>query len=360
MSTNSNTPNNSDEVDLGQLFKLIGNAFDRLFNFIRNIFKNLFLMLLWIVFFIKRRIIILLLAGISGVIIGVFKNKTSAPKYESSVTVVQNYPTGENLYNSVGYYNDLLRQKDYETLGSVLDLDVEKTKSILTFGVNPVISDNNKLVAFNKYIRQLDSLAASKIEYEDFLESNEDYTHKYQQISISSTERNSFKSVFENIVKSINENSFFLNEQKKDITELTQTKEALELALSKSQSLQDTYKRVLEQGLNEDQTSKTSEIGITFEGSSETEKTKEYELYQNDLDLRSQLVRIERMLLDKQYIIEMISNKQDSGFASNSKTVFGRELSVELYYGHGLFLLAFMVLLGIEFLKFIEQYKKSV
>ena len=152
----------------------------------------------------------------------------------------------------------------------------------------------------------------------------------------------------------------FTDEQKKDITELTQTKEALELALSKSQSLQDTYKRVLEQGLNEDQTSKTSEIGITFEGSSETEKTKEYELYQNDLDLRSQLVRIERMLLDKQYIIEMISNKQDSGFAINSKIIFGRELSVELYYGFGLFLLAFMVLLGIEFLKFIEQYKKRV
>jgi hypothetical protein len=66
------------------------------------------------------------------------------------------------------------------------------------------------------------------------------------------------------------------------------------------------------------------------------------------------------MLLDKQYIIEMISNKQDSGFASNSKIVFGRELSFKLYYGFGLFLLAFMVLLGIEFLKFIEQYKKSV
>jgi hypothetical protein len=360
MSTNSNTPNNSEEVDLGQLFKLIGNAFDRFFSFIGSIFKNIFLAFVWLVLFIKKRIILLVSATILGLVTGSLSKKTAAPKYESSVTVVQNYPTGENLYNSVGYYNDLLRQKDYETLGAVLDLDLEKTKSILGFDVQPVISENNKLVAFNKYIKQLDSLAASKIEYEDFLANNEDYTHKYQQISISSTERNSFKSVFENIVKSINENSFFLNEQKKDITELTQTKEALELALSKSQSLQDTYKRVLEQGLNEDQTSKTSEIGITFEGSSETEKTKEYELYQNDLDLRSQLVRIERMLLDKQYIIEMISNKQDSGFASNSKIVFGRELSVELFYGLGLFLLAFMVLLGIEFLKFIEQYKKSV
>ena len=79
--------------------------------------------------------------------------------------------------------------------------------------------------------------------------------------------------------------------------ELTQTKEALELALVKSESLQDTYKKVLEQGIDADQSAKTSEIGITFEGSSEVEKTKEFDLYQSDLELRSQLVEIERELL---------------------------------------------------------------
>ena len=172
MSTNSNTPNNSEEVDLGQLFKLIGNAFDRFFNFIRSIFTHLFLAFVWFVLFLKKRIIILALAGISGLIIGSLSSKTAPPKYKSSVTVVQNYPTGENLYNSVGYYNDLLKQRDYETLGSVLNLDLEKTKSILIFDVQPVVSSNNKLLAFNKYMKQLDSLAATKIDYEDFLVKN--------------------------------------------------------------------------------------------------------------------------------------------------------------------------------------------
>ena len=179
MSTNSNTPNNSEEVDLGQLFKLIGNIFDRFFNFIGSIFKNIFLAFVWLVLLLKERVIILVSATILGLVIGAFNQKTATPKYESSVTVVQNYPTGENLYNSVGYYNDLLRQQDYKTLGIVLDLDLEKTKSILGFDVRPVVSENNKLVAFDKYIKQLDSLAASKIEYEDFLINNEDYTHKY-------------------------------------------------------------------------------------------------------------------------------------------------------------------------------------
>ena len=359
MSTNSNTPNNSEEVDLGKLFKLIGNVFDRFFNFIGSIFKNIFLAFVWCIFLVRKRIIALAIATVFGLIIGAFSQKTAAPKYESSVTVVQNYPTGENLYNSVGYYNDLLRQQDYETLGAVLDLDLEKTKSILEFNVEPVVSENNKLVAFDKYIKQLDSLAASKIEYEDFLVNNEDYTHKYQQIRIESSERNSFKSVFENIVKSINSNPFFINEQRKDTVELTQIKSALEKALDESKALQATYKKVLEQGIDSDQ-AKSSEIGITFEGSSEVEKTKEFDLYQSDLRLRAQLVEVERELLDKQYIVEMISNKQDSGFASTTKTFLGVELSPILFYGILAFLATLAALFGIEFLKFIEKYKTSV
>ena len=359
MSTNSNTPNNSEEVDLGQLFKLIGNVFDRFFNFIGRIFNNLFLAFIWFIFFLKKRIIILALATAFGLIIGFFNTKTAAPKYESSVTVVQNYPTGENLYNSVGYYNDLLRQQDYETLGAVLELDLEITKSILNFNVEPVVSENNKLVAFYDYIQQLDSLAASKIDYQDFLINNEDYTYEYQQIRIESSERNSFKSVFENIVKSINSNPFFINEQRKDIIELTQIKTALEKALDESKKLQETYKKVLEQGINSDQ-AKSSEIGITFEGSSQVEKTKEFDLYQSDLELRAQLVEIERELLDKQYIVEMISNKQDSGSASTTKILLGIELNQAIYYAILAFLAAMLILFVIEFLRFIEKYKTSV
>ena len=357
MSTNSSAPNNSEEVDLGQLFKLIGNVFYRFFNFILSIFKNLFSAFVWLVFFIKKQIIVLGLAGIIGVIIGVLVVKTSVAKYKSSVTLVQNYQIGENLYSAVGYYNDLLRQRDYKILGEALNLDEEEANSILSFEVKPVVSENQKLVAFNSYMKGLDSLAATKIEYEGFLENNEDYTHAYQQISIESTQRNNFKSVFENIVESINSNSFFVNKQRKDIVELNQRKDALELALVKSDSLQNTYKRVLEMNSKSD---KSSEIGITFEGSSAIEKTKEFDLYQSDLELRSELVQIERSIQDKEYIVEMISNKQDSGFASTEKVLFGKELSIKSYYAILSLLGTFVVLLGLEFLKFLESYKKSV
>ena len=56
----------SEEVDLGQLFKLIGRAFDRLFGFIGSILNKLFLAFVWMVFFVKRHFIKIALAGIIG------------------------------------------------------------------------------------------------------------------------------------------------------------------------------------------------------------------------------------------------------------------------------------------------------
>ena len=268
--------------------------------------------------------------------------------------IVNTINTAHQINTSIGIAH-LTKSITYQGYGGKATSDL-----LNSFNKCPVVSENQKLLAFNKYIKQLDSLAATKIEYEDFLDNNEDHTHKYQQIKIESSERNSFKSVFENIMESINLNPFFLNEQRKDVVELNNTKEALKLALTKSESLQDTYKRVLEQGIDDEKTSKPSEIGITFEGSSEVEKTKEYDLYQSDLELRSQLVEIERELLDKQYIVEMISNKQDSGSASTTNTIFGIELNTTLFLGVLALLVAMAVLFGIEFLKFAEKFNNKV
>ena len=121
MSTASN-PQPSEEVDLGQLFKIIGNGFRSLFQFIGSIFKQLFLAFVWLVFFLKKRAIILLIAAAVGLALGLVLNKTSLPIYKSSISVKQNYPTGQNLYGSIEYYNGLLKDRDYEVLGRVLGI----------------------------------------------------------------------------------------------------------------------------------------------------------------------------------------------------------------------------------------------
>lgn len=357
MSNELPQPKQSEEVDLGQLFKLIGNAFQRFFNFIGNIFYQLFLAFVWLVFFVKKHILKLVIAGILGIVLGFVLEKTSDPVYKSYITVKQNYKTGENLYNSIAYYNDLVDEEDINTLKEVLSIGELEASSILDFDIESVVSENEKIRAYDNYIKTLDSAVASNIEYEDFVKNSEDYAYQYQQIIIKSKERNNFKRVFEKIIENVNTNEFFKNEQEKDLQELKNQESALISALVQSDSLQNTYKRVLEKAL--DDKSGTTQTSITIEGSNEVDKTKEYELFKSNLEIRDLLVQNKRNQADKKHVIEIVSSKQDSGVIDNSKSIFNQNLSFKLYYGIVFGLITFTLLLGVQLIKFLERFNKN-
>tara|TARA_B100001173_G_scaffold33030_1_gene25691 strand:- start:779 stop:1852 length:1074 start_codon:yes stop_codon:yes gene_type:complete len=348
--------NPSEEVDLGQLFKMIGSAFTRLYKFIGSIFNHFFLAFVWLVFFVKKRIIILSVAGFLGLIAGTALDLSLPPTYKSTLSIKQNYETGENLYESINYYNGLLKDKDYKILGELLGLTEKATKEIVGFDIEPIITDNEYLVMFNSYIGDLDSLAASKIEYKEYVKNIREYKHRYQQISIKSKTRPDFKGVFSNIINNIETNAFFVNEQAKDILELQETKQAIEISLAQSDSLQQTYKRVLESPKDPQS---NAEIGITFEGANESEKTKEFELYKNDIELRERIVKIQRELKDKENIIDMISSKQDNGFEDDTKEFLGLDIPFRIFYLVLALTVVFVVMLGKEFLTFLENYKPA-
>ncbi len=356
MSKDLPQPQQSEEVDLGQLFKLIGNAFDRLFKFIGSIFNKLFLAFVWMVFFVKKHFIKLVIAGVVGIGIGVLLEKTSDPVYKSYITVKQNYATGEDLYNSISYYNDLLKQNDAKkTLSKILEIEESEASSILGFDIESVITENQKLKEFDSYLKELDTTLAKTVKYETYLENSKDYMHQYQQLTIKSKERNNFKKVFDNIVNNINNNDYFKREQKKDSLELANEFDALNEALEKSESLQETYKHVLEKSLNEKEGSQTN---VTIEGSGEKSKTKEFDLYKSDLEIRQKRVENEsKQEENRERILEVVSSKQDSGTIDNKKELLGRSVSAKLFYGFIFTLLTFIVLLGLQFVKFLERYK---
>jgi len=347
-------PQPSEEVDLGQLFKLIGKAFDRFFKFIASIFNSIFLTFVWLVFFVKKHILKLAIAGITGIALGFLLETVSEPVYKSYATIKQNYPTGENLYSSISYYKDLVKQKDVNTLKNALNISEAEAATILDFDIEPVITENKKLQNFDTYIKTLDSAVASKVEYASYIENSENYTYEYQQIVIKAKARNNFKKVFDKIIENIYSNEYFKREQEKDIAQLKNEESSIMEALKQSDSLQSTYKRVLEKVLEKEKGAQTS---ITIEGSTQIDKTKEFDLFKSDLELRQNLVENRRKQADKQFLIEVISSKQENGIIDNKKLVLGKSISIKTYYAILLTGLTFMVLLGLQFIKFLEKYK---
>ncbi|WP_034042370.1 hypothetical protein [Wocania ichthyoenteri] len=350
-------PNQSEEVDLGQLFKLIGNAFDRFFKFIGSIFNKLFLAFVWCVFFLKKHFIKFVIAGVVGIALGLLLEKTSEPVYKSYITVKQNYDTGENLYNAISYYNDLVAQGDISTLENVLGMKQDELSFIIDFEIESIISENQKLKVYDTYIKTLDSTVAATIDYESFLRNDKDYNHKYQQITIKAKQRNSFNAVFKKIIENINSNEYFKREQDKDLKELKDQALAISKSLIKSDTLLSVYQKAI---IKSAENNNNSQARITIDNKDTGSSTKEFELYSKDLELREKLVEIERNIADKQHLIEITSSKQDSGSMDNGKEIFGKPLSIKRYYALILITLTFLILISLEFIKFLGRYKDKI
>lgn len=356
MSKEQETPQaNSEEVDLGQLFKMIGKSFDRFFKFIISLLNKLVLAVVWMIFFVKKHIIKLILAGVIGFAFGFFKKKFSKPSFTSSIIIKQNYPFGETLYNAINYYQGLVEDSDNIALAEVLDIDPSYASSIISIEIKELISNNDRFIEFNNYTKRLDSTLASGVDYSDYLDNVEAHVYSKQLLSINSKSNDNFEEVFEALIKSLNTNVFLARERDKDIRQLENRELAIKEALVKSDSLQEMYKKILEfesQLKNE----KTSQTSITIEGSDEASKTKEFDLFKNDIELRKELVSIEREKEDKEFIVEILSRTPSKGFIDSSFEILGFTISQLLFFTLLFPIILFLVLSILRFFKYLEKY----
>ena len=100
-------PQASEEVDLGQLFKLIGNAFNRFFNFIGSIFKGIFGLIITFLLFIQKHFIKFVVAGVIGLAIGVYLDMVKETKYISTMVLEPNFQSVQQLYNNINFFLQL-------------------------------------------------------------------------------------------------------------------------------------------------------------------------------------------------------------------------------------------------------------
>lgn len=357
MSENQPKEQPSEELDLGQLFKIIGRGFERLFRFFGNIFYQLFLAFVWLVFFTKRHLIKLILAGVLGFSYGFIMQKTSRPVYKSTTIIKQNYKTGENLYHLVDFYNDLISERDSGALSQSLNITEAEANMINGFGVESTLSDNEKLKLFDSYIREMDSVLASTVEFDNFNSNFDEFDFTLQKISIRSYSKDIFNKVLKQLVNNVESSTYFRNEQTKDIAELDRRENAIKQSLVASDSLQKVYQKVLEKSVENISGSQTS---VTIDNTEDKSITKEFELFNTDLELKRELVEIQRRKDDINDIIEIVSSEQSEGTLDNSKDVFGMSISKSVFYGLLLAVFLFMILLLLAFLKLLERYKNKI
>ncbi|MDT0554136.1 hypothetical protein [Urechidicola vernalis] len=164
------TPQN-EEVDLGQLFKLIGNMFNKFFNFIGSIFQGAFQFLILILVHFYRGLKWYIGAIVLGVITGVILDMRSEKSYGVDMFVKTNFDSSRQIYENIKNLHHLVEgEKAFDELAGLLELKIEDVENIREFTVEPDLDETQIIKLFSEYKMSLDSVSRLEANYEMFKE----------------------------------------------------------------------------------------------------------------------------------------------------------------------------------------------
>src|SRR5690554_1660503 len=121
--------NSSEEVDLGYLFKSVG-------DFFRKLVKLFFL----VIGFFKKYLLIIIGIIILGIILGYFIDKNSKSVYENRLIVIPNFESVEYLYDKIDEVNFKIQSGDSLYLKSIFG---DNYTSVRKIEIEPIIDIYN-------------------------------------------------------------------------------------------------------------------------------------------------------------------------------------------------------------------------
>jgi hypothetical protein len=352
MSENLPPNNTSDDVDLGQLFKALGNSFDRFIRFIGSIFKSILSAIVFVLkaFITNFKLIVVVLLVAFGLGIGLEKMKPDV--YSSEILVRPYFDSKYQLINNVNYYNALISDADYPTLSSIFELNEEEAKTIVDFEINfGPETENERIVQFDKFVKSIDSTRALEIDYNDFIEDRSIYSGDLYQIKVSSLKRDIFLKL-ENGFKNSFTNEYIDNKKQKRDSLISIQRKNIEDQLVKVDSLQQVYLKVL----NQESRSSKSEISFGGEGlslNSDKTNTREYELLNKEIQLRNDLRNLDSKKVEDDVFFDIIASFQRIG---NKEVEFTDRYSI-LFPALALILLIF-IYVTMMVVKFVNNYEE--
>ncbi|PQJ80406.1 hypothetical protein [Polaribacter porphyrae] len=346
MSTNQQN-NNEEEVDLGSLFKIIGKGFTNFFNFIGSIFKSIFDFFILILIFLKSNAIKIVIAGLVGLVAGIFLETTKPTTYESELLVEPNFKSTRQLYDNVNFYNDLVKQRDILGLQRVFNLDSAYASSLKSFKIGPVKLDNDIIVAYDELILEIDTLTIRSYEYEDFKNSFTEFDYKIHRIIVEAEKNDVFDKLDDVIISSIVNNKYFSRLKELTNENLNRTDSLYRQNLSQLDSLRNVYMQVM---LDE---AKKLSNGTNIDLGGEKRTTKELELFETNRKINNDLKRIAEDKSEKYEVINIISEFSPVGKKIQGVTKNYAFLLALLSAG---LMIAFLLLVKLN--KFLDNYNK--
>ncbi len=349
MSNELPQPQQSEEVDLGQLFRLIGNAFNRFFSFIASIFKGIFHIIILFLLFIQKHFIKFAIIGVLGFSVGFYLDTIKEPEFISTMVVEPNFNSVQQLYNNINFYNELAKAEDSITLAEALNISKNEAFSIKEFIVESYSDENQKVLLFDKFVRSLDTTTQKTIDMKAYLKNFNSFDARFHTISVIATDNSIAKKIQPSIISSISRNSYF--NLQKDISDINigLQDSIYNKQITEIDSLQLLYKRVM---LKEaERPMEGTSIALGENGGKEN---KELSLINKMDELKFGLVELNEERANKSSILNIISDfprkgVKVKGFLNNYKLLIPL-----LLIGITMFILGLLSLNS-----YLKNYKKN-
>lgn len=311
MSENLPHNSNNDEVDLGQLFNAIGKLFEKLFSFIGKIFKGIFSACIYTLKPVVNNFKIITIVLFSATVIGFVAEKVVDPIYVSDMLVKPHFSSKYQLANNVNYFNALIASQNYSELSKIFEIDTIKATELVGFEmkIGPE-TENELLQQYDNYIKTIDSTLAEDISYEDYIENRDILAGSLFSVKATASSHNIFPSLEKGFVKTF-ENEYSKKMKRiRDSTVLIR-KSYYQKELRRVDSLQNVYLNILQKESDKEQL--TLGAGGLFPITQERTQTREYELFQEELQVRAAIRALDEKLIEESDFYDILSGFEEVG-----------------------------------------------
>ncbi|RTE54876.1 hypothetical protein EHW67_06855 [Arenibacter aquaticus] len=343
------TPSSSQEVDLGQLFQLIGNAFRKFFNFIGNIFKGIFHTLILFLLFLQRHFIKFVITAVVGLALGIYLDMVKTPKFISTMVVEPNFNSVQQLYNNINFYNELAEAQDSIALAEAMEVSVGEAAKLKKFVVESYSDENQKVQLFDRFVRSLDSTTKKAIDMENYLQNFNAMDSRFHTISVTATNNTVAKKIQPSIIKSISRNEYFQLQQSISDKNISLQDSLYKKQLMEVDSLQRLYKRVMEK--EAEKPLQGTSISL---GENSGQENKELALINQVDKLKQNLVQLNQERANKSSILNVIS-----AFPRRGVEVKGILKSNKFKIPVAFIGITLLILSMLELNTFLKNYKKE-
>ncbi|MBU2949634.1 hypothetical protein KO493_02855 [Tamlana agarivorans] len=244
MSKESHASQPSEEVDLGQLFKLIGKAFDRFFKFIASIFIGIYKLLIALLAHLYRCKIWYAVAIIIGFVAGFIVDSKTDKMYGANMFIETNFNSARQVYENVRQLHQLTIDADSLRLAKVLNIEPSEASKLKGFYITASVDENQVAEMYSEFYTNLDSLSRTEMTYDRYIASLTSINYPVHQIGVASTNKSLFRDIELGFTKKIVNNSYLENLVVANKKNLDLEEQALKSQIQKTDSLANQYLQI--------------------------------------------------------------------------------------------------------------------